>query len=450
MRFDIRHYDIFRFPAEKTLTDNDLAEFIGYNDKLCRCRYFPLMDAYNCNYQIFKAPKKSAWKPDNRIAVNFAQYITDTFEGFFMGNGVRVTGENPGAIETAEFFNNYNSIDDKNAEVSRLASIFGRAYEIYYINKYGDQETHYIDPTQGFMIYDEGLSPEPLYFVYTYKDSNGDRHGSISNDYGVRWFDLNPSISWTSEWQAHGYNGVPATEYVQNSQRRGIYESVLPLINAYNKVLSEKADDLDSFSDAYLKVIGARIDEETMKFMRTARVINFDGLDAQNVSVEFMTKPDADGSQEHFLDRVEKLIFTIAMVCNISDSNFATTSGIALKYKTMPMLNLMATKSLKYKAALANRYRLVFSNPLSGMDRNGWVSLKYTIVPNIPEDIEGEANAAAKLSGITSRETQLATLPFVQDPAAELRKIEKEETGTDYVTERTVNDETDRGTDETD
>lgn len=441
MRIDINNYDIFRYPRDRVLTDNDLHEFIGANDRISARRFFPLKNAYDNTYKIYKTPRKSSWKPDNRLSVNFAQYITDTFEGFFLGNGVRITSEDETSAEYADLFNRYNSIDDKNAEVSKLASIYGRAYEIYYIDRHGEQKTHYINPIDGFMVYDEGLDPEPLYFVHTYKDVDGVRHGSISNDYGVRYFTLNPSIRWDTEWEPHGYDGVPATEYIQNTQRRGVFESVLPLIDAYNKALSEKADDLDAFSDAYLKVIGARIDEETMRFMRTARVINFDGLDAQNVTVDFMTKPDADTSQEHFLERVEKLIFTIAMVCNISDQSFATTSGIALQYKTMPMLNLMATKKLKFTAGLDSRYRLIFSNPISGMKRDGWMELNYTIIPNIPEDVAGEADAVAKLTGITSKETQLARLPFVTDPAAEIAKMEAENTGIVYSLERQVADD---------
>lgn len=452
IRFNPREYDIFRFPAGRVLTSEDLQTFIGYNDTVNKKRYKPLGDAYKNNYEIYTAPRKQPWKPNNKIGVNFAQYITDTFEGFFLGNGVRITSEDEEAGDLAGLFDAYNTIDDKNSELSKIVSIYGRGYEIYYIDKAGEQKTHYVEPTQSFMIYDEGLDPDPLYFVHTYYDFEGNRKGSISDGTSVRYFDMNPSVQWTSEPIPHGYGMVPATEYVQNSQRRGIFESVLPLINAYNRALSEKANDLDTFSDAYLKVIGAKIDEETIRFMRTSRVINFDGLDAQNVTVDFMSKPNADESQEHFFDRVEKLIFTIAMVCNISDTSFATTSGIALQYKTMPMLNLMATKKLKFIAGLTRRYKAIFGNPIAGVNPGGWMKLTYTIVPNIPEDLEGEANAVSKLTGITSRETQLARLSFITDPAAEMRKIEEEDTGTDiYSTERTVNEnETDAGTNRTD
>ena len=35
----------------------------------------------------------------------------------------------------------------------------------------------------------------------------------------------------------------------------GIFEPVLTMINAYNKAISEKANDVDYFADAYLKVL---------------------------------------------------------------------------------------------------------------------------------------------------------------------------------------------------
>lgn len=43
---------------------------------------------------------------------------------------------------------------------------------------------------------------------------------------------------------------------------------------------------------------------------------------------------------------------------------------------------------------------------------------------NKPED---EAETAAKLAGVTSRETQLSVLSIVDDPSAEMEKIENEQ-----------------------
>ena len=90
-------------------------------------RYKRLADAYETKYCIFTAPKKEAWKPDNRIAVNFAKYIVDTMNGFFMGVPVKVTSDDE---RTADYINKvdaYNDTADLNAELAKRCDIFGKA-----------------------------------------------------------------------------------------------------------------------------------------------------------------------------------------------------------------------------------------------------------------------------------------------------------------------------------
>ena len=140
---------------------------------------------------------------------------------------------------------------------------------------------------------------------------------------------------------------VPATEYVENEERIGIFEGVLPMINAYNKALSEKANDVDYFADAYLIVLGADMDEEDIKSLRENRIINFPGDDTPNLVVKFLEKPNGDTTQEHLIDRLERLIYQISMVANISDESFGASSGIALKYKLQAMSNQIGRASCR-------------------------------------------------------------------------------------------------------
>ena len=90
----------------------------------------------------------------------------------------------------------------------------------------------------------------------------------------------------------------------------GIFEPILSMINAYNKAISEKANDVDYFADAYLKVLGTLLDEDEVKHIRDDLIINFDG-DTEKMIVEFLQKPDGDTTQEHLIDRLERLIFQI-------------------------------------------------------------------------------------------------------------------------------------------
>lgn len=432
--------DIFRIADGVEMTPEKLQEYIIKNDYKVQTRYKKLWDAYNDDYPIYHKRKKPNWKPDHRISVGFARSIVETFEGFFVGNPIKTTSDDEDVSKYVNFLDAYNDQDDGNAELSRIVSIFGRGYELYYTDEDGIECIAYLDPMESFMVYDEAIHPHPRYFVRTYIDSNNIRRGSISDENYVRYFEVDGGIRWTSDLDSHNFDGVPATEFVQNRARRGIFEGALPLINEYNETLSAKANDVDYFSNAMLKILGAACDKKTMAWMRDNKIINFAGKSATDLVVEFMQKPDGDNTQEHLLDRLERLIFTVSMIVNLENDNFATSSGVALRYKLTPMLNLAKVKERKFVSGLNRRYKMLFSNPVSGMKRDDWTTLDYTFTPNIPADIKDEAETVAKLSGIVSRKTQLKMVSAVSDVDKELAQIEEELDyagySTDYPTSR--------------
>ena len=419
---------IYRLAAEKTLTDDKLMEFIRKHDAECAFRLQKLWDAYMTDYPIFHEKEKPAWKPDNRIAVNFAKYIVDTMNGFFLGNPIKISvdGEADNIKKYVEFLDQYNDQDDNNAELSKLCSIFGNGYEMYYVDPIGNVGITYLSPMDGFMIYDDSVLQRERYFVRLYIDDDQVLHGSVADDENVRWFTIKGKLVWDEDEKKHGFEGVPATEYVENRERIGIFEPVLTMINAYNKAISEKANDVDYFADAYLKVLGAYLDKDDVKSIRDDRIINFDG-EADKLNVDFLQKPDGDTTQEHLIDRLEKLICHISMVANISDENFGTSSGIAMKYKLQAMHNLEKTKERKFTSGMNRRYRLIFSNPVSGMKNEDWVKLHYKFTPNIPANVLEETEIAGNLDGIVSQETQLGTLSIVDNVQAEIDKLEEEQ-----------------------
>ena len=425
---------VYRISEEKDLINNAelLSTYINDHKKAVTCEYKPLQDAYNTDYAILHGDKKEAYKPDNRVPVNFAKYIVDTLNGFFLGIPVKVACENNTVSDYINLLDAYNDQDDSNAELGKICSIYGHGFEMYYVDSEGQIAIAALDPMESFMIYDESIESHPRYFIRTYFDNDNEEHGSISDGVNVRYFDVSPSVKFTSEPEIHGFDGVPAVEFLENRERRGAFESVLPLINAYNKAISEKANDVDYFADAYMKVLGAELDESGVRHIRDNRLINFDG-DAAGIVVDFLSKPDGDTTQEHLIDRLEKLIFQISMVANISDENFGNSSGIALRYKLQSMSNLAKTKERKFTSGMVRRYRLIFSNPLSGMTNidggKAWAGIKYVFTRNYPANVAEEAEIARNLEGVVTVPTQLSVLSIVEDPNKEAKELEAEQVG---------------------
>lgn len=437
---------MFRLPSDEELTPEKLGEFLKKHNAEIAFRYQQLLNAYMTDYPIFHQVPKPDWKPDNRIAVNFAKYIVDTMNGFFIGIPIKITSEDEKVNNYVEMLDQYNDQDDNNSELSKLCDIFGKGYEMYYTDDEANICITYVSPMDAFMIYDDSVLERPRYFVRTYMDSDNVLHGSVSDDEKVRYFVLKGKIQFEDYEKEHGFAGVPATEYRENKEEIGIFEPVLTMIDAYNKAISEKANDVDYFADAYMKVLGAKLDEEGIREIRSNRIINFPGnYDGNGLVVDFLQKPNGDTTQENLINRLEKLIFQISMVANISDENFGTSSGIALKYKLQAMSNLAKTKERKFTSGMNRRYKLIFSHPRSGMKSDDWVKLHYQFTPNFPANLLDESQIAGNLAGITSRKTQLKVLSVVDNVDDEMQRIEEEQDSTayetSYPTNRTVTEE---------
>lgn len=418
---------MFMIDKETPLTLPLLQEFLDKHRNEVKNRYEKLKAAYESDHDILHIPAKPKYKPDNRIVVNFPKYIVDTMNGFFIGNPIKIVSDDESVSDFVEYLDQYNDQDDNNAELSKIMSIYGNGFEMYYTDENSELCMTYLSPAEAFMIYDDSIVERPLYFVRRYTDRENHEFGSISDKTGVRYFKITGGLEWLDEdWAPHYFDGVPATEYLENAERQGIFEPVLSMVNAYNKAISEKANDVDYFADAYLKILGTLVENEDLKFIRDNRVVNFPGDDAQKIIVEFMDKPNNDTAQENLLERLERLIFNMSMVANISDENFGASSGIALKYKLQSMSNLEKTKERKFTSGMNRRYKLLFSHPASKVPADSWVGLHYQFTPNIPANLLEEAQIAAQMEGITSNQTQLKVLSIVDNVQDELDRIEEE------------------------
>lgn len=394
--------------------------------------YKELKDFYTGNHAILKQKAKEKYKPDNRLVVNFAKYIVDTFNGYFIGNPVSMFHEDKTVNDYLAYIDGYNDQSDNNAELSKICSIYGHGFELLFNDENSEIGITYMTPIDGFVVYDNTIQNKPLFACHYGLNDNDEEVGYFYTKEAVYQFATVSGAYTIVEETPNVFGDIPMIEYLENEERQSIFENVKTLINAFNKALSEKANDVEYYADAYLKVLGAEIDEKTLQTLRDTRIINVSGDDT--LTVEFMTKPSADGTQENLLDRLQKLVFEISMVANISDENFGDSSGISLRYKLQSMDNLAKSKERKFQSGMTRRYRLISNYPTSKIGENEWVNIQYKFTRNVPANLAEEAAIAQTLSGIVSEETQVSVLSIVQNAKEEVQRKNEELETTDAFT----------------
>lgn len=427
---------LMTFPKEEPITNTVVTKFMEKH-KLEVARYEYLKNMYLGIMDIDYADPKEPWKPDNRLSVNFTKYIVDTFSGYFNGIPIKKTHKDKEILKKIQEFDNLNDMEDEESELAKMACIYGRAFELLYQDEDTQTNVIYNNPENMFMVYDDTIKQEPLFAVRYGYDDDFKLYGEVYTKDTIYALNGTPGFYNMTEQSPNPFDDLPVVEFYFNEERMSIFESVVSLVNAYNKAISEKANDVDYFSDQYLAFMGAEIDEEDAKNIRDNRLINYYDKNQNNqsgsaskVDVKFLEKPDSDSQTENLLDRLTKLIFQTTMVANISDESFGSASGISLAYKLQAMSNLALSFQRKFQSSLNSRYKLFCELSTNVSNKDAWKDIEYTFTRNEPKDIKEQAETANILKGITSEETALSVISVIPDVQTEMEKIKKEDSST--------------------
>lgn len=419
---------VFIYPKdEERLAIEDLLSFMRRNIQYSQ-EYKHNMKMYLSDHDILHAMPRQ-FGPDNRLVANLPHYIVDTYNGFFAGIPPKITLDNDSENEELQQWNDANSLQDKLNEISKQTDIYGRSFAFVYQDEDSQTRVAYAAPTEAFMVYDDTVAREPYAFVRYWKDTeSGVWEGTVYYANSIVNF---AGDKYIGPEQANPYGLVPAVEFFGNEERQGVFDNVKTLIDALDKVLSQKANQVEYFDNAYLKVLGVDLDADgdgkpDANLIGNQMIYSPDA-DATNATVDFISKPDGDNMQEHIIDRLVSMIYQVSMVANLNDEAFAgNSSGVALQYKLLPMRNMAANKERKFRRALRMLYQIIFSVDTVIHDREAWQDLNFTFKRNLPDNVAEAVENAQNLSGIVSRETQLSALPFVDDPKAEIARMDKE------------------------
>lgn len=435
--------NVFIYPKDKELTSEDLKSFIDYNDGTPAKTYQDNLNMYRGDYPILHQENKPLNKPDHRIVINFAKYIVDIYNGFFIGIPPQFTSQDTKVNDNVQAFVNSNAFGDKLNEVAKKTSIYGHCYLFLYQDELSQTRVAISDPENSFIIYDDTVAQQPLYFVRYLKKGLSEVTGeAYSTD---KRFTFNSSYSLTEDG-ANLFKAVPAIEFVENDERQGAFESVKSIMNDINSALSAKSNDVDAIADAYMFLKGGDVDlddDTTLNHLKDDRLININDPEAD---AKFLERPNGDGTQENLLNRLEDYLFLTAMVSNLNDingSNATTASGYSIELRMQAMRGLASNKERKFTIAIKQLLKLVFGvqevraqsifqkavTAITGIkndDPLGKLEIKFT--RNLPKNVADEANTVKTLEGLLSKETQLKAIPsLVTDPKTEIKQMQQED-----------------------
>jgi SPP1 family phage portal protein len=367
--------------------------------------------------------------PNNRIAHPYARYIVSVATGYLIGQPVNYSvdgGED--ALQPVTDAYSKCSISSIDAENARHASIYGRGVEYVHVSENDEGQVlpcvAALSPEQAFVVYDDDYHNTPLFGVYYAKNTTeeGDQDGwrvYLMGDRSVRechMTDLSASAVTVVGETPHYFGGVPMIEYWNDEDERGDFEWVLPLIDAYDKLQSDRVNDKEQFVDALLLLTGCTIEDDERgrppwQQLREDKALSLPDIDAK---AEYLSKQLSESDVEVLRTALVADIHKMSMIPDLSDREFASNaSGVAMKYKLWGLEQMTNVKQQWFIEGLKTRLKL-FANfcKVQGRPALNVDDVKITMTRAMPANLVENAQMAqyAEAAGAASTETKVRML----------------------------------------
>lgn len=364
-------------------------------------------------------------KPCNRIVTNYCNCIVNNYLGYIAGVDISYVSSTD--ISAVQEVLNYNDVRNTDSELLRKALIYGRAFEINYLDEEARQRFKILDTKECIPVYDNTLNQELLFVIRFYEVDNLD----ITKGYYIEVYTPTEIMRFKSnqtytgleavETIPHYFGQVPITVFALNAEQESIFDKIMSLQDAYNTLLSSEIDDFEAFCDAYLVLKNCFMDSEDVAEMREKRTLILAG---ENTDAAFLNKNISDTQIENMLANIDAQIHKVANSPNFSDASFGTSSGIALRYRLLGFENTAAGIVANMTKALQHRIELICAIlELTATDTT-WRDVEIKFTRNLPVDYADLVNTINQLRGIVSDKTLISLLPFVKDADAELENLQ--------------------------
>lgn len=403
---------------------------------------------YEGDQDIVYRTQEDPLKPNNKLAHTYASTIVDRYAGYFMGEGISYKENTGGDLEKLNLISIYNDERQHNMEVAKSMGIYGFSYELMWIDEEGQFRFKEVEPQEMIVVSDNTLNEDIMYAIHITlnKDlfGNEDTYSvSVYDNAYVKEYTVDSKMSqiaFVGEY-THNLPLVPVAVYKNNEELMGDFDKVKTLIDAYDKLGSDRLNDIETISDTYLALYGiGAIGEEyfgedegfsqdqAIQDMRKNKVLIFNDKDSK---AEFLTKtPNGADAETLAIRLVSEIHKQSGVPEDFEKAISGATSGQALKMLMFPMENRTAVKESGFRKGLYRRLEVI-NGYLKLFNVSAWNAITPVFTRNIPTADMNSVDDLVKLvqANIISTETAMSQVPFIEDITKELEnvKTEKEE-----------------------
>lgn len=388
-------------------------------------RHQKLHDYYVGKHKILNRKLHDPTKPNNKMITSYPTLIIDTMVGYFASKPLSYLS----ATNDENFINDLkrifyiNDSEDTDAETVKNFSIFGKTYNLHYIDEFGNLRFKHYSPLE--MYVEKDASGNIKYAVRHWYEEVGKEkvlkveaydHEGIYNFSGDE-FILENQIE-------HYFGETPVTVFQNNAEEQGDFEQLIPSIDALETMLSDTSNEIESWVNAYLVLGGmSGTTSEDLAKMRQDGALLLEDVD----QAKFLTKEVNPAFQQNFFETVDKLLHKFSGIPDLTSEQFSSNlSGTALGFKLYNMESKASNKERKMEKALRKRIRFICAILNKQGKEYEPYDLRFNFHRNIPQNKAEIAEQIGKLSPYVDQKTLLSWHPDITDVDLVLKRLKEQ------------------------
>lgn len=241
-----------------------------FNENSAEISY--LWDYYRGKQPILQRVKKIRPEINNVVVENHALEIADFYSGYFLGESCSYVrrGNDNEASKKIDALNEMMFSEDKASYDKELATwlyVCGIGFRMCLPDNgtRGDDEAPFeldtCDPINTFVVKSSSFGKKVM--LGAQKITKPDKTVIFCGYTDKYYFELNGDT--VDKWEPHNLGCVPIFEYEANSARMGAFEPIISLLDAINKVASNRIDGVEQFIQSIMVLYNADIEDESAK-----------------------------------------------------------------------------------------------------------------------------------------------------------------------------------------
>lgn len=396
--------------------------------------YYVFKNAYEKMYRYYKGDTDAIRKylfvterSNLKINTNFIKKFIKEEVSYTVGNDItyesRTSDSN--VVNDIDYYTaHWNELHD--SDLMKYLLIFTQIYELYYIDENADFCSKIIKPTEGY-AYKESSSGKVLFFIHTFKNDFESTTSNIDVYTADLIYHFDNKFNQISVPTVNIFGGVPVTcgELTEEKIDDSLYKDLKGLQDAFETNLSDIANEISDFRNAYLVFMGCQVNEDDIPNMKKLGVLQ---TKDKNSAIQWLIKNINDTFIQNTLNRYEDTMYQLACHINHNEKLQSNTSGVALEARLIALRNKCTLEIKAHHNIIKNRNRfLCIYLDLKKGKQYDYKDIKALYTPNIPSDDTATADIISKLGdGVISKDTLRGRFSFVTNKVAEAEKVKKE------------------------